>query len=57
MDLAIVRAILPPTTTLAYCCATALNGGISSFNGLLVLSIGILFDIGFLGSGQGVLRR
>ena len=48
---------LLPTTTLAYCWAIALDGGFSSFSGLLILAMGILFDIGFLGGGRGVLRR
>ena len=48
---------LLPTTTLAYCWAIAMDGGFSSFSGLLILAMGILFDIGYLGCGRGVLRR
>ncbi len=49
--------ILLPTTTLAYCLAISMGHGISSFSGLFILLLGILFDAGAIGSGHGALRK
>ena len=46
-----------PTTTLGYCWAEASFEGMSSFSGLLVVSIGLIIDFGLIGNGRGAVRR
>ena len=48
---------LLPTTTLAYCLAFAMAGGVQSFSGIFLLAVGILLDLGAFGSGRGLARR
>ena len=46
-----------PTTTLGYCWATAAFGGLSTFNGVLIIAIGIVIDFGLIGNGRGIAKR
>ena len=49
--------VLLPTTTLGYCWAVAGFGGLASFSGVLVVSIGLIIDLGLIGNGRGAARR
>ena len=53
----LIGLVMLPTTTLGYCWASASYGGISSFSGLLIVGIGLLIDLGLIGSGRGIARR
>ena len=55
--LPIVGLLFLPTTTLAYCWASELSGGVLSFSGLFILSIGLIIDLGLIGNGRGMARR
>ena len=49
--------IFLPTTTLAYCWASASFGGLSNFSGMLILAIGVIIDLGLIGNGRGLAKR
>ena len=49
--------VLLPTTTLGYCWAVAVFGGLGSFGGVLVVAIGLIIDLGLIGNGRGAARR
>lgn len=53
----LIGLVMLPTTTLGYCWASAIYGGISSFSGLLIVGIGLLIDLGLIGGGRGIARR
>ena len=55
--LPLLGLVMLPTTTLGYCWSTASFGGLSSFSGLLVVAIGLIIDLGLIGSGRGAARR
>ncbi len=53
----ILGLFLLPTTTLAYCLAYSLAGGVQSFSGIFLLAVGLLVDLGAFGSGRGLAKR
>ena len=53
----ILGLIFLPTTTLAYCWASASFGGLSNFSGMLILAIGVIIDLGLIGNGRGLAKR
>ena len=55
--LPVAGLILLPTTTLGYCWASASLGGVSTFNGVLVIAIGVIIDLGLIGNGRGAAKR
>ena len=53
----VLGLIFLPTTTLAYCWASASFGGLSNFSGILILAIGVIIDLGLIGNGRGLAKR
>ena len=54
--LPILVLLFLPTTTLGYCWAAALFGGVSTLSCLLVVLIGLIIDFGLIGNGRGAVR-
>ena len=55
--LPIAGLVFLPTTILGFCWAIASFGGLSSFNGMLIMAIGVIIDLGLLGNGRGIAKR
>ena len=55
--LPIAGLVFLPTTILGFCWATASFYGLSSFGGMLIVTIGVIIDLGLLGNGRGIAKR
>ena len=55
--LPIAGLLLLTTTTLGFCWASSAFGGVSTFNGGLVVAIGVIIDLGLIGNGRGIAIR
>ena len=54
--LPIAGLVFLPTTILGFCWAISSFGGLSSFNGMLIMAIGVVIDLGLLGNGRGIAK-
>ena len=55
--LPIAGLVFLPTTILGFFWAIASFGGLSSFNGMLIMAIGVIIDLGLLRNGRGIAKR
>ena len=55
--LPVLGLLFLPTTTLGFCWAVSSFRGVSSFSGLLVVLIGLMFVLGLFGFGGGGVGR
>ena len=55
--LPIAGLIFLPTTTLGFCWVKAFFGGLSSFSEMLIVTIGVIINLGLLGNGRGIAKR